>query len=186
MRSGILIGRDHQVIGDLAVIGEGPAAIALSRGGASKTYEHTEPNEDAVLFAFSDGFPRGGGALIAVADGHHGSSGSQAALEHLRQVVGPSWLGEIAGANAGRLLREISTSQGARGDSAAHSAEVAQTRLFVRTDSAHRTGAADAASAEPMRLLGRIDPTSRGRASIVAVGRIGCAEAGEGDGDRGR
>ena len=48
MRTATLIGRDHHVIGALAAVAEGPAAITLSRGGARKTYEHTEPNEDAI------------------------------------------------------------------------------------------------------------------------------------------
>ncbi len=75
---------------------EGPAAIALSRGGARKTYNHTEPNEDAALFALGDG-----GALIAVADGHHGASGSEAALEDLLQRTAPEWTaaGTVVGSN---------------------------------------------------------------------------------------
>ena len=51
MRSAHLRGRDHHRIGGLELISEEPTAIALSRGGARKTYTHTDPNEDSVAFA---------------------------------------------------------------------------------------------------------------------------------------
>jgi len=86
-RSAQLVGRDHHSIGALAAIAEGPAAITLSRGGFAKQYEHTEPNEDAAGFAYS---PQG--ALIAVADGHHGATGAQAAVAYLVETCGPRWL----------------------------------------------------------------------------------------------
>ncbi len=86
-RSAQLVGRDHHSIGALAAIAEGPAAITLSRGGFAKQYEHTEPNEDAAGFVYS---PRG--ALIAVADGHHGATGAQAAVAHLVESCGRRWL----------------------------------------------------------------------------------------------
>jgi serine/threonine protein phosphatase PrpC len=86
--SATLLGRHHHEIGGLAASGEGPAAISLSRGGAAKTYGHTEPNEDAVYFA------RGkGGWLLAVADGHHGSSGSEAVVDHIASSLAADWTG---------------------------------------------------------------------------------------------
>lgn len=84
MSSALLVGRDHTELGAIATVAEGPAAIALCRGGARKTYAHTEPNEDAVLFSIGEG-----GWLAAVADGHHGASGSEAALELLRSELAP-------------------------------------------------------------------------------------------------
>lgn len=78
MDTAFLRGREHLELGHIAAIAEGPAAIALSRGGAKKTYRHSEPNEDAALFgAASEGL------LVAVADGHFGASGSERALELL-------------------------------------------------------------------------------------------------------
>ena len=88
MRSARLFGRDHHTVGQLAVIAEGSAAITLSRGGARKTYDHTEPNEDAVLFAHS-----GHGVLLAVADGHHGAAGAQVVIEHLEAEWAGRWIG---------------------------------------------------------------------------------------------
>lgn len=73
-----LRGREHQRIGALALEGLGPAAIALSRGGARKTYDHTDPNEDCSAFAVGEG-----GELLLAADGHHGEQGSEAAIEAL-------------------------------------------------------------------------------------------------------
>ena len=90
-RSAQLVGRNHHTIGALAAIAEGPAAITLSRGGFAKQYEHTEANEDATGFVYS---PRG--TLIAVADGHHGATGAQAAIAHLLEVCGPRWLDRSA------------------------------------------------------------------------------------------
>ncbi len=87
IRSAKLLGEHHHEIGALASVAEGPAAVALCRGGAAKTYAHTEPNEDAALFAFS-----ASGILVAVADGHHGSSGSRAVIEWLEAEVAPRWL----------------------------------------------------------------------------------------------
>jgi len=78
LRSASLFGRDHTTVGALAAIAEGSVAITLSRGGAAKGYAHTEPNEDAALFAYGPG-----GALVAVADGHHGATGAQAVMTYL-------------------------------------------------------------------------------------------------------
>ena len=60
MRSAILCGREHARLGAIDLIAEGPVAIAISLGGASKVYPHTDPNEDAALFAVADG---GGGGV---------------------------------------------------------------------------------------------------------------------------
>lgn len=77
---------------------EGPAAIALSRGGAPKTYPHTDPNEDAAAFALGEA-----GAWVAVADAHNGAAASEAALEHLRATRGATWTGaELPPAEAWR------------------------------------------------------------------------------------
>jgi len=85
-RSALLLGRDHPRLGAVAAVAEGPAAICLSRGGARKTYSHVEPNEDAVGFALG-----AGGALVAVADGHHGAGGSQLVLERLLADTARAW-----------------------------------------------------------------------------------------------
>ena len=74
MQTAFLRGRDHQWVGGLELTGVGPVAIALSRGGARKTYSYTDPNEDCVAFAIGEG-----GQLIVAADGHHGELGSEAA-----------------------------------------------------------------------------------------------------------
>lgn len=85
MRSQVLYGRDHHQIGAIELIAEGECAVAISRGGAAKTYSHTDPNEDASLFAYG---PHG--ALVAVADGHHGASGAELALRHLADELAPT------------------------------------------------------------------------------------------------
>jgi len=76
MKSIFLRGRDQHRIGGLTLEGLGPVAAALSRGGARKTYDHTDPNEDCVAFALGDG-----GELVIAADGHHGDLGSEAAVQ---------------------------------------------------------------------------------------------------------
>lgn len=88
MRSALLRGRDHLELGAVGAEAEGPVAVALSRGGAGKTYGHQEPNEDAALFALGSH-----GALAAVADGHYGASGAEQALEILLAQAAPRWLG---------------------------------------------------------------------------------------------
>ena len=93
MRSALLVGRDHTESGAIDVVAEGPCAISISRGGAAKTYTHTDPNEDACLFAMGPG-----GALIAVADGHHGGMGAETAMRHLLEHLAPRWTRESAGA----------------------------------------------------------------------------------------
>jgi hypothetical protein len=86
MQSAFLRGRDHQQIGRLELDGLGPAAVALSRGGARKTYSHTDPNEDCVAFALGDG-----GQLVIAADGHHGELGSEAAVQALLEQFAGDW-----------------------------------------------------------------------------------------------
>jgi serine/threonine protein phosphatase PrpC len=86
MRSALLRGRDHTRIGMTAVIAEGRAAIALSRGGAPKAYHHRDPNEDAALFAQG-----AGGILLAVADGHGGCDASEIVIERLLAEFAPAW-----------------------------------------------------------------------------------------------
>lgn len=83
MKSVFLRGREHHRIGSVALEGLGPVAAALSRGGARKTYDHTDPNEDCAAFALGEG-----GTLVIAADGHHGALGSEAATDAL--------LGELA------------------------------------------------------------------------------------------
>lgn len=86
MHTTFLRGRDHQQIGRLELSGVDRAAVALSRGGAAKTYSHTDPNEDCVAFALGDG-----GQLVVAADGHHGELGSEAAVEMLLEAHGERW-----------------------------------------------------------------------------------------------
>ena len=72
-------------------VAEDAAAIAISAGGATKTYAHTDPNEDCAMFALGKG-----GWLAAVADGHRGFEASEVALEHLGTHPAPQWT-EIGG-----------------------------------------------------------------------------------------
>jgi len=88
LRWALLEGRDHAEIGAVELVAEGPCAVSLSRGGSAKTYSHAEPNEDACLFAMGPG-----GALIAVADGHHGAMGSKIAVSHLLENYAQHWTG---------------------------------------------------------------------------------------------
>lgn len=91
MRSRQLLGREHTSIGVVEVRGEGPAAIALSMGGAPKIYPHTDPNEDAALLAAGSG-----GTLLAVADGHRGFEASELAVESLLRTHAERWISEVA------------------------------------------------------------------------------------------
>lgn len=101
MRTGLLLGRDHPRIGDLAALAEGSSAIALSRGGAAKTYEYQDPNEDACAFAFTDR-----AFLVAVADGHWGNAGAALALERILERHAPRWLAPTTIALADRWSTE--------------------------------------------------------------------------------
>jgi serine/threonine protein phosphatase PrpC len=86
LRSAKLLGHQHHVLDAVAAVTEGSAAITLSRGGARKTYSYTDPNEDAVCFAFGSH-----GTLAAVADGHHGARGAERAIEWLLRSPAPEW-----------------------------------------------------------------------------------------------
>lgn len=86
MRQAVLRGRDHLNLGEIGAVSEGAVAIALSKGGAAKTYQHVDPNEDAVAFALGEA-----GVFVAVADGHHGAEGAEIALAYLLAEYAPSW-----------------------------------------------------------------------------------------------
>jgi serine/threonine protein phosphatase PrpC len=86
VRSARLLGRDRPELGAVAAIAEERAAITLSRGGALKTYHHTDPNEDAACFALG-----AGGMLAAVADGHQGAQGSELAIDWLLEHYARVW-----------------------------------------------------------------------------------------------
>lgn len=86
MRSALLRGREHHHLGSVDVVAEGPAAVAISIGGAPKSYAHTDPNEDAAAFALGPA-----GRLVAVADGHRGFEASEVILEHLLEHPAPHW-----------------------------------------------------------------------------------------------
>ena len=86
MRSAILSGRRHHRVGAVELISEGSTAISLSRGGAKKTYSHTDPNEDCVAFASGPG-----GQLAIAADGHHGELGSEAAVQIILDEFAERW-----------------------------------------------------------------------------------------------
>jgi len=91
MRSGLLRGREHTVLGDVATLADGPCAIALSRGGHKKTYRHRDANEDAAGFALG---PQG--TLLAVADGHGGHEAAEAAIAALFEHFAAAWTGADA------------------------------------------------------------------------------------------
>ena len=87
MHTAKLCGPEQTQIGNHAAVGRGVAAIGLSRGGAAKTYRYRDPNEDACAFATSPA-----GMLLAVADGHWGWEGSQAAVLRLIETHAASLL----------------------------------------------------------------------------------------------
>jgi serine/threonine protein phosphatase PrpC len=91
LNSAILRGREHVTLGGIAAVGEGPLAIALSRGGAPKRYAHVDPNEDVTAFA---GGP--GGLLLVVADGHSGHQAAEIAVERLMTGHAPAWTAAAA------------------------------------------------------------------------------------------
>lgn len=86
MKSAVLRGREHVDVGLIDVVGEAGTAIAISRGGARKTYGYTDPNEDVTAFALGSG-----GTLLAVADGHSGFEASEVVIEHLLSHPAPHW-----------------------------------------------------------------------------------------------
>jgi hypothetical protein len=87
MKTAFLRGRDHHRLGALELEGLCSAAVGLSRGGARKTYSHTDRNEDCVAFALGEG-----GQLVVAADGHHGELGSEAAVQSILDEFAHDWL----------------------------------------------------------------------------------------------
>jgi serine/threonine protein phosphatase PrpC len=102
MRTAFLRGRDQHRVGGLELKGLGPAAIALSRGGAPKTYSYTDPNEDCVAFAIGVG-----GQLIVAADGHHGELGSEAAIQTILDEFSAEWTAASPPARDEATWREL-------------------------------------------------------------------------------
>ena len=102
MKIAILRGRDHHRIGGFALEGLGRVAVALSRGGARKTYDHTDPNEDCAAFAVGEG-----GELVIAADGHHGDLGSEAAVEAILADFAPRVLAAAAPTTSPDAWREL-------------------------------------------------------------------------------
>lgn len=100
MKAAILRGREHLRIGAVDVIAEGAAAIALSKGGARKIYEHTDPNEDVAAFAFG-----AEGILAAVADGHRGHQASEILLTQLIEQPALTWTAD--GVDAASWPRQV-------------------------------------------------------------------------------
>ena len=86
MRSAVLRGREHLVLGEIAAMGEGCAGAAISLGGARKTYRFTDPNEDAALFAYGET-----GWIVGLADGHRGFEASEVAVDHVLANPAPHW-----------------------------------------------------------------------------------------------
>jgi serine/threonine protein phosphatase PrpC len=91
MRSALLRGRDHARLGITAAVAEGRAAIAISRGGAPKSYRYRDPNEDIALFAQGEG-----GVLLAVADGHGGCQAAEIVADKLLARFAPEWTARAA------------------------------------------------------------------------------------------
>jgi serine/threonine protein phosphatase PrpC len=93
MNPASLLGRNHTLIGRTAAVSEGCCAIALSRGGAPKTYHYKHPNEDAAAFAIGPG-----GSLAVVADAHGGCDASEIAVNSIVREAAPQWTIAAAGA----------------------------------------------------------------------------------------
>ncbi len=88
MKTAVLRGREHTLLGGISAIAEGSAAVVLSRGGAKKAYYCTDPNEDVAGFAEGEG-----GVLLLVADGHYGHQAAEVAVERVLEVYAPEWTG---------------------------------------------------------------------------------------------
>lgn len=86
MKALLLRGREHPALDAVGAGGADEVAAAITRGGAAKPYPHTDPNEDAALVIAG-----ARGSLVAVADGHWGHRGAEAALEALLATAG-EWL----------------------------------------------------------------------------------------------
>jgi hypothetical protein len=102
VRSALLRGRDHTELGAIGLVAEGPAAIAISKGGAQKTYSHVDPNEDAACFAIGPA-----GLLVAVADGHDGASGAEVTLRTLLEECAEAWTAERSPASSDEQWSEV-------------------------------------------------------------------------------
>ena len=87
MKAVLLVGREHGEVGAVAERALSRVAVAISRGGAEKRYEYTDPNEDVALAAEG-----AHGMLVAVADGHWGHRAAEVALVHLRDEYFEAWL----------------------------------------------------------------------------------------------
>jgi serine/threonine protein phosphatase PrpC len=83
----LLAGREHAEVGAVGEQALARVAVALSRGGAEKRYDYTDPNEDVALAAEGSR-----GVLVAVADGHWGHRAAEVALVHLRDAHLEAWL----------------------------------------------------------------------------------------------
>jgi serine/threonine protein phosphatase PrpC len=83
----LLAGRDYPDVGGVGEMAAEQIAVALSRGGAEKRYEYTDPNEDVALAATGRH-----GVLVAIADGHWGARAAEVAVAHLRDAHAENWL----------------------------------------------------------------------------------------------
>jgi serine/threonine protein phosphatase PrpC len=101
VRSALLRGREHTLLGAVDAVAEGGAAIAISRGGAPKRYAYREPNEDAAAFAQGEA-----GCFAAVADGHGGFEASEVALTHLLGEPATQWTEAPGALDEGRFRRQ--------------------------------------------------------------------------------
>jgi hypothetical protein len=81
-----LHGEASDAIGSISTTTLRNAAIALSKGGAHKTYEHTDPNEDSAAFAIGPA-----GVVVAVADGHGGREAARLAIDQLMGNAAERW-----------------------------------------------------------------------------------------------
>ena len=104
MSTGRLHGAKHPKLGEIATLAEGPAAIAISRGGSKKRYAYRDPNEDAAGFALSNW-----GGVVVVADGHNGHQAAQIAVDRVLDKHAPRWLGAAPIALDARFLDEAAS-----------------------------------------------------------------------------
>ncbi len=86
LSSAVLHGHGCTRLEETDLISENGACIGLSRGGAAKTYDHVDANEDGALFALGDG-----GTLLVVADGHRGHEGAEAAIFNVEEYFAARW-----------------------------------------------------------------------------------------------
>lgn len=165
MRSALLRGREHLEIGAIDAVAEGPVAIAISMGGAEKTYAHTDPNEDSVFFAIG-----AAGILVAAADGHRGFEASEVLLEHLLAHPGPQWIepgGVTPSSWARHALAAICDANG----------EILQERLQTETGESRTTLSLALVLPESSSLL----YASMGDSHLFRVRSAGAVDLAEGD-----